>query len=162
MGELIIFGLAGLSIIACIVAFIKTPSNQRFRFSTPQIPIEERLAACHKSAEAIIIKADKRRFLIRFLPAFIIALLFGFLNMWAKQFAQPQCVKLFAFSLGYISTIMMFYLVPLGCFAISVDSIRRGIKILKTGYYPLLDSVHFQDTISKKGLQSKLQGVFFY
>jgi hypothetical protein len=143
MGELIIFGLAGLSIIACIVAFIKTPPNQRYRFTAPQIPIEERLAACPKNAEAVIIKADKRRFLFRFVPALIVALLYGFLNMWAKQFAQPQCVKLFALSLGYISTIMMFYLVPLGLFAISIDSIRRGIKILKTGYYPLLDSVHF-------------------
>jgi hypothetical protein len=161
MSTWIILGLAGLGIISAIIAFLKTLRNQRYRFTTPQIPIEERLAACPKSAEAVIIKADKRRFLVRFVPALIVAVSYGFLNMWAKQFAEPQCAKLFAFSLGYISTVMMLYFMPLGLFVISIDSIRKGIKILKTGYFPLLDSVHFQDTISQKGIQSKLQGVFF-
>jgi hypothetical protein len=108
MSTWIILGLAGLGIIAAIVAFFKTPSNKRYRFSTPQIPIEERLVACPKNAEAVIIRADKKRFLLRVLPFYIFLGVLALLNYWSKHYfpLESECGKLFH---GYVSFILVFY-----------------------------------------------------
>ena len=41
----------------------------------------------------------------------------------------------------------------------SILYLETGIKIIKTGYSPPLDSVVFRDTIAKKGAVSTIRGV---
>jgi hypothetical protein len=159
MSTWIILGLAGLGIISAIIAFLKTPRNQRYRFSTPQIPIEERLATYPKSAEAVIIKADKKRFCLKvYLPFFIICGILLIFNYWSKHYFSPgtECAVTFR---SYVSFIMVFYVIPGSTLIFSVFIARIGLKILKTGYFPLLDSVVFKDTIAKKGMISKVIGI---
>ncbi|CAG7856675.1 hypothetical protein MCAMS1_01249 [biofilm metagenome] len=160
MGELIIFAIAVLSIITCIVAFLKTPPNQRYRFTTLQIPIEERLAACPKSAEAVIIRADKKYVLFWQIFTIIVILAIACFHYWSEQFEYPQCLHIFGYRHIYVLFIFVIFIMPLGLFFLSINFIQTGIKIFKTGYFPPLDTKVITDKIAKKGLSSKIIGIF--
>ncbi len=83
MGEWIISGAAALSILACLIAFIKTPSDQRYRFLP--LTLEERLASYQAKAQAVIIKANKKQAIINALPALCLALTLIAFDLWSKS-----------------------------------------------------------------------------
>lgn len=159
MSTWIILGFAGLGIISAIIAFLKTPPNRRYRFSTPQIPIEERLAACPKKAEAVIIKANKKRFLVNLIPVLCFCVVLYVFLFFTKAIPDKQCEKIFGINLAYLYMVILAYVLPMSVFIISLFVFKRGLKTIMTGYFLPLDSIVFKDTIARKGFLSMFLGV---
>ena len=154
----IIFALAALGVTAAIVAFVRTPRERRYRSFT-HATLEEQLRNCPESAQAVIIKGDKKQALVRSAPFILIGIvLFGF-SWWIENTGYSACAHLLGINAAYISMLIFFYGLPLIFLAVSILYLETGIKIIKTGYSPPLDSVVFRDTIAKKGAVSTIRGV---
>ena len=158
MSVLAIVALAIMGVAAAITAFLRTPRERRYRFvSAPSL--EERLKDCPESMQAVIIKGNKRRWLFKSAPyIFIGAVLVGF-TLWSKNTTNVQCVSLFGLNAAYLSLLLLCYGLPISLLVMSLPVLRMGLKTIKTGYFPPLDSVVFRDTMAKKGAISTLRGV---
>ena len=158
MSVLAIVALAIMGVAAAITAFLRTPRERRYRFvSAPSL--EERLKDCPESMQAVIIKGNRRRWLLKSAPhIFIGAVLFAF-TFWSKNTTNVQCAHLLGFNAAYIWLLLFSYGLPIGYLAMSLPVLQMGLKTIKTGYFPPLDSVVFRDTMAKKGAISTLRGV---
>lgn len=157
MSTWIILGIAGLAIMAAIIAFLKPPSHLKYRLRP--LTLEERLAAYPPGIQAVIIKANRKCALMEAIPAFCFgALLLGFL-FWTKSLDNRECVRLLGYNVVYLDLLVICYLIPLSVFAMTLSTFRMGLKTIKTGYFPPLDSVQVTDRIAKKGVISRLLGV---
>jgi hypothetical protein len=155
---LAIIAFAVLGIGAAIANFLKTPREQRYRgISAPTI--EERLKAYPESAQAVIIRADKRRVLLKTVPYVVFALPPTLFVLWLETLSHPECTRLLGFNAAYLSLLLVCYGLPIGLFILSLSSFPTGIKTVTTGYYPPLDTAVFSDTIAKKGPVSIIRGV---
>ena len=153
----IIFTFAALAVAAAIVVFLRTPRERRYRVFS-RTSIEEQLKDCSESAQAVVIKGDKKRALIKLAPyIFFGTVLFGF-SLWSKSTDYSECTRLFGVNTTYIWLLLLCYGLPVGFFITSLMFLQTGIKIIKTGYFPPLDSVVFRDTIAKKGVITTLRG----
>ena len=153
-----IVAFAVLGIGAAIANFLKTPREQRYRgISAPTI--EERLKACPESAQAVIIRADKRRVLLKIAPYIVLALPPILFVLWLKTLNHPECARLFGFNAAYLSLLLVCYGLPVGLFILSLSAFPTGIKTARTGYFPPLDAAVFSHTIAKKGPVSMIRGV---
>ena len=158
-GTWAVIGVAFLGIVAAIVAFLKTPPEKRYRVFYPYISLDEQLKACPESAQAVLIKSNKKRALVKSVPyIFIATMLVGF-SLWSKSKGNPQCVRLLDINATYISLLLVCYVLPVGFFIVSLLLFGTGMKTMKTGYFPPLDSVLFRDVIAKKGIASTTRGV---
>ena len=158
MSTLVIVGLAALGVSAAIVAFLKTPRERRYRGLAP-VPLEEQLKSFPESAQVVIIKGNKKRALIKSAPyIFIGVVLVGF-SMWSKNTGSPECARLLGVNAAYISLLSFCYGAPISILAVSLLFLGTGIKTVRTGYFPPLDSTVFRDTIAKKGALSIFRGV---
>jgi hypothetical protein len=153
-----IIAFAVLGIGAAIANFLKTPREQRYR-GIPAPSMEERLKACPPSAQAVLIRADKRRALLKFAPYVILALPPTLFVLWLKTVSHPECARLLEFNAAYLSLLLVSYGVPVGLFIVSLTFIPTGIETVRTGYYPPLDATVFSDTIATKGVPSMIRGV---
>jgi len=152
-----IIAFAVLGIGAAIANFLKTPREQRYRgISGPTI--EERLKACPESAQAVIIRADKRRVLLNTVPYVVFALPPILFVLWLKTLSHPECVSLLGFNVAYLSLLLVCYGLPVGLFILSSSFLPTGIRTVTTGYYPPLNTAVLSDTISKKGPVSMIRG----
>ena len=159
MNTWVIIGLAVLGIVAAFVAFLRTPAERRYRVFYPYISLEQQLKDCPASAQAVIIKGNKKRAFIQSAPfIFIGSLLVGF-SLWSKFTGKPECVRLLDINAAYISLLLVCYVLPVGLLMVSLLLFKTGMKTIKTGYFPPLDSVLFRDIIAKKGIASTTRGV---
>lgn len=153
----VITALAFLGVAAAITAFFQTPPERRYRVAL-HVSLEEQLKDCPANMQAVIIKGDKKRAFMKYLPLFfIVAVLTGFI-LWKQGMVTHGCIRLFGINDVLISLLVLCYVFPVGFFIASLCSFRTGIKVIKTGYFPPLDSIVFRDTIAKKGVQSKVRG----
>lgn len=158
MSVFVIVALAVMGVAAAIAAFLRTPKERRYRI-VQRPSIEERLKDCPESMQAVIIKGNRRRWLLKSAPyIFIGAVLVGF-TLWSKNTTNVQCVSLFGLNAAYIWLLFFSYGMPIGYLVISLAYFGMGLKIIKTGYFPPLDSVVLRDSIAKKGAISTLRGV---
>lgn len=153
-----IVALAVLGIGAAIANFLKTPRMQRYR-GISAASIEERLKACPASAQAVIIRADKRRALLKAAPYVVLALPPTLFVLWLKNISHPECARLLGFNAAYLSLLLVCYGLPIGLFILSLSFFPAGIGTVRTGYYPPLDAAVFSDTIATKGGLSRIRGV---
>jgi len=153
-----IIAFAVLGIGAAIANFLKTPREQRYR-GIPAPSIEERLKACPENAQAVIVRADKRRALLKAAPYFIFALPPTLFVLWLKTVSHPECARLLEINAAYLSLLLMCYGLPIGLFLLSLSAFPTGIRTVRTGYFPPLDAAVFSDTIAKKGPVSTIRGV---
>lgn len=161
LGTWIVIGFSILGISAAIIAFLRTPKEKRglkasFRRA---ISIEERLLEYPTKAEAVIIKGNKKLAQIKFAPALIFFLFFIGLAEWLKDLVALHCTRVFDINTVQLALFVACYAIPFGVLIISLFLLRTGIKTLKTGYYPPLETVVFADTIATKGLFSLSRGV---
>ncbi|MBI5612719.1 MAG: hypothetical protein HY942_06615 [Gammaproteobacteria bacterium] len=154
----LIISLAAMGVAAAIAAFLKTPRERRYR-GTPPVPLEEQLKVLPVSTQAIIIKGNKRRALIKSAPYIFIGIVLVGFSLWSKSTNNPECVRLLGINAAYISLLLFCYGLPIVFLVVSLPYLVTGIKTIKTGYYPPLDSVVFSDTISKKGALSTFRGI---
>lgn len=158
MSTWIITALATLGVAAAIVGFLKTPRERRYR-NAPTASIEEQLKEFPESAQAVIIKGNKRRSLLKSAPYIFIGFLLTGFSLWGKNTSHPECVKLLGLNASYIWMLLFCYGLPIGLFILSFLFLGTGLKTIKTGYFPPLDSTVFRDTIAKKGIIPTLRGV---
>jgi len=159
MNTWVIIGLAVLGIVAAFVAFLRTPAERRYRIFYPYISLEQQLKACPASAQAVLIKANRKRAFIQSAPfIFMGSLVVGF-SFWSKLTGKPECVRLLDINAAYISLLLVCYVLPVGFLVVSLLLFKTGMKTIKTGYFPPLDSVLFRDVIAKKGIASTTRGV---
>ena len=158
MNTWVVITLAALGVVAAIAAFLRTPRERRYR-GVQRASIEKQLKDCPESAQAVVIKGNKRRALVKSAPyIFIVVVLFGF-SLWIKNTSNSECERLIGLNTSYILFLLVFYGFPIGLLVMSLLFLGMGIKTIKTGYFPPLDSVVFRDTIAKKGKISTLRGV---
>ncbi len=155
----LILALATLGIAASIARFLKTPKEKRYRGSPP-VPLDEQLKTLPASAQAVIIKGNKRRGLIKSAPYILIGIVLVGYSMWIKNTSHPECIRLLGVNASYISLLLFCYGLPIGLLLVSLAYVGAGIKTVKTGRFPPLDAVVFNDTISKKGASSIFRGIF--
>jgi hypothetical protein len=154
----LILALAVIGVTAAIAVFLKTPKEKRYRGSPP-VPLDEQLKSLPASAQAVIIKGNKRRALIKSSPYFLIGIVLAGYSMWIKDMSHPECMRLMGINASYISLLVLCYGLPIGIFLASLAHVGNGIKTLKTGRFPPLDAAVFNDTISRKGASSVFRGV---
>lgn len=159
-----VIGFSLLGISAAILAFLKTPKEKRgikaaFRLN---YSAEERLKECPAKAEAVIIKGGRWRYITNFAPAFIFLLFMFCINFLASAVQEKECIRLFGKNMALLHLqfllLQICYVIPVGFFILSLFTCRMGIKTIRTGYFPPLDSVVPIDTIAKKGFVSLLRG----
>ena len=153
----VVIAFATLGVAAAIAAFIATPRERRYRV-VPRVSLEEQLKNCPESAQAVIIKGNKRRALLKSAPYILVGFVLVGFALWNKNTSNPECVQLLGLSTAYVWLLLLFYGLPIGCFILSLLFVGTGIKTIKMGYFPPLESVVFRDTIAKKGTISKLRG----
>jgi hypothetical protein len=157
----IVISFSILGISAAIIAFLKTPKEKRgikaaFRLN---YSAEERFKACPAKAEAVIIKSNKKLALIKAFPYLIVPPIFTAFALWMKSVAANGCARLFDINIVQLSLILLCYVLPIEIFIGSLIMLKIGIKTLKTGYFPPLDTVVFFDTVSTKGFFSISRGL---
>ena len=158
MSAWIISALAALGVTAAVVAFVRTPRERRYRGVSPGT-LEEQLKNCPESAKAVIIKGNKKQALARAAPFILIGVVLGCFSWWIGNTNHPECVRLLGVNAAYISLLIFCYGLPVIFLALSILFLGAGIKTVKTGYFPPLDSVVFRDTIAKKGKVSRIRGI---
>ena len=159
MSTWVVIGLAVLGIAAAITAFLRTPPERRYRVFYPYSSLEAQLKACPENAQAILIKGNKKRALVKSAPyIFIGTILTGFI-LWSKNTGNPECARLLDINVAYLSLLLICYVLPVGFLVVSLLFFGTGMKTIRTGYFPPLDSVLFSDAIAKKGLVSTTRGV---
>ena len=158
MNTWIVIALAALGVGAAIAGFLRTPREQRYR-GVQQTTLEEQLKNYPESTQAVIIRANKRRALVKLIPLILIGVVLGGFTLWSRSTSHPECVRLLGFNAAYILLLLVCYGLPISVFVGSLLFFGTGIKTLKTGYFPPLDSVVFGDTIAKKGVISTLRGI---
>jgi len=147
-----------LGIGAAIANFLKTPREQRYR-GIPASSIEERLKACPANVQAVIIRVDRRRALLKAVPYIVVILPLTLFVLWLRTMSHPECARLLEFNAAYLALLLVCYVLPIGSFILSLSIFPTGIKTITTGYYPPLDAAVFRDTIAKKGTVSMIRGV---
>lgn len=160
----IVIGFSIMGISAAVIAFLKTPKEKRgikaaFRLNSSA---EERLKECPAKAEAVIIKGGRWRYITNFAPAFIFLLFMFCINFLASIVEAKECIRLFGKNMALLHLqflmLQICYVIPVGFFILSLFTCRMGIKTIRTGYFPPLDSVVPIDTIAKKGFVSLSRG----
>ncbi len=156
-GVWVIVAFAVLGIGAAIANFLKTPREQRYRIA-PAASLEEQLKRYPPSAEAVIIRADRKRALLQAAPYVIGVLPPGLFVLWLRHTPHPECERLLDVNAAYLSMLLICYGVPIGVFIASLSWVGMGMKAVRTGYFPPLDSALLADTIVRKSIQSRLRG----
>jgi len=158
MSTLIIIALATLGVAAAIVAFLRTPREWRYR-GIPPVSLEEQMKGCPEDAQAVIIKGNKKRALVKSAPYIFIGVVLSGFSLLSKSTGSPECVKLLGVNTAYISLLLFCYGLPFSILVTSLLFLGTGIKTIRTGYFPPLDSAVFRDTIARKGALSIFRGV---
>ncbi len=159
MGTWIIAMLAFFGVMGAVIAFFQTSSERRYKFrGALHVSLEEQLKDCSANAQAVIIKSNKKLWLARNSALMLLGtLLFG-ISVWQKNAATHECATLLGLNTKHVSLLLACYVIPIAVFVGSLFFFRTGVKTIKTGYYPPLDSIVFVDTITKKGLLSSARG----
>lgn len=151
----IVLGITISAVGIAIGAFFKTSPEKRW---TRVVSLEQQLAASSPEAEAVMVKGDKRRSLIRWSPFIFAGISMAIFNLWLKHATHAACVSLLGINAVRLSLLLVCYLIPLVILLATIMELRTGLKTLKTGYFPPLDAIVFSDTIAKRGPQSKARG----
>jgi hypothetical protein len=158
MSAWIIPALAVLGVTAAVVAFVRTPRERRYRGFSP-VTLEEQVKNCPESAQAVIIKGNRKHALARAAPFILVGIVLGCFAWWIGNTNHPACVRLLGVNAVYLSLLIVCYGLPVIFLAMSILLLGTGIKTLKTGYFPPLDAVVFMDTIAQKGTVSRIRGI---
>ena len=150
------FALVG---VACaLIAFFRTPVSERYKTFTRRKSIAEELASCPESAQAVLIKGNKKMAILNTLPYAWYFVLLVAVTLYIDHAGGIQCSDLFGVSTSLWALLVFCYGMPVGLVLVSLAHVRTGVRSIVSGYFPPLDSVHFSDTIAKKGTLSLIRG----
>ena len=152
-----VLGFAALGIGAALIHIFQTSRKERYWFHR-QKPMTEQLVAYPENLEAVLVKGDKKRFLLLWSPVILIGALFTIFAVFLDITDDTKCTNLFGINVSIIALVEISYVIPILALIATLLCGEVGIRSLKSGYYPPLDSVKFSDTIAKKGLMSRIRG----
>jgi hypothetical protein len=152
-----VIATAGFGIIAAVFAFARTPREQRLRVRAPTL--QERLAQSPPEAKAVIIRADRRRALLRDLPWLLAALPLAAITLWNKATHGEACAELFGIGRQRLLVGSFFYAVPVLVVVASLLTARQAVSVLRGGYWPPLDTPVYTDTLATTGPRARLRAI---
>ena len=154
--ENIIYGFAIIGIVGAVIAFIKTPKEQRFWFSKYNKEEGVDYAPEYTKKERIIFLLKSFAWAI---PLLLIAE-FWFFDWLSEYSENANCYNYGDINGVHLVFYGLFVLMPLS-FAIILFLIegRRSIKIIKLGQNPLPDEKVFKPTKYKYGIRAKVQPI---
>lgn len=155
-----VLGFAVLGIGAAVIHILQTPRKERYWFHR-QKPMTEQLVAYPENVEAVLVKGDKKRFLLLCSPVILIGAPLIIFTVFLHVTDEAICTNLFGINVSIIALVEISYVVPILALIATLLYCEVGIRSLKSGYFPPLDSVLFSDTIAKKGFVSRIRGVAF-
>jgi len=157
MSIVLILLLVIVAVILSVVAFLKTPSEKRFQVN--RVDLQQRMAALPEACEAKLLKADRPKFIRRFWPFILIGLMLALLSTYLQFSQNPLCDRLFGISHTILNLWVVFLSFPLVIFIFSIYFALMGLRSLRSGYFPPLGTLVFNDTIAKKGRSSNIRAV---
>jgi hypothetical protein len=140
---------AAAGIAAAVIAFAKTPADQRLRVRRRSL--EERRAACPPDERAVIIPRDWRRALRRDLPWLLATLPILAFGMWFESTQGEPCASLFGMGRTRLAVLSLGILAPLVAIAACVQCVLQVRAVLRDGYWPPRDTAQYVDTLARAG-----------
>ena len=135
--------------------FVGSPAGRRILAKGASI--EDRLRTLSPSRQARIIPAVPRKAFLKAMPWSVPA--GALLYIWLIGMRDAEsCTFVFGTSYAVIALTMFTHGLPLLFAVFSLFGIPSGLKVLRHGYFPPLDSAHIFDTIATKGIASRLRG----
>jgi hypothetical protein len=156
IATIIVLALALLAAVAAMMAFLKTPPGERF--PRARRSLQERLAASPADAQAVILRGDWRRALRRDAPWLVAALPLALLAFWFEATRGDACAALFGASRTRIAVLGLVYGLPVLLALTAIPTLREGIRLIRGGHWPPLDSVPYVDTLAVAGPRIRLRG----
>ena len=152
---IVVIGLLGCLSFA-IFQFIKTPKEERYKLSSKKLEAkrEEEI----RSGILVEIKPQKKRAFLRALPWVFVFSLMTTLLLYVKYSKNPGTASIFGLNALYLAFVSMCYVMPSLLLLFTTSQIPKGIKAIKHGYFPPLDTISFTPTLARKGTWSVVQG----
>lgn len=149
-----------IAVMPSIIWFLKTPPAERYKFKilTRAKSIKEQLENLPSKAEAVVIKASGIKAIKSILPWYLPLIPIALFSGYLKLLGANKCQTVFGLYVDVWWLIMFLVGMPAGLLIFSIFNFKKGLKTIKTGYYPPLDSQHYRDIISKKGISSTAYG----
>ena len=144
-----VIATAAAGIALAVVAFIRTPPEQRLRVLRPDV--EAQLKASPPEAQAVIIRADRQRALRRDVPILLLTLPVAALFLWIDATQGQACANLLGYNRMRIAIWLLLALPPLLVLAACFATAKQCLLVLRDGYWPPLDSPQYVDTLAVKG-----------
>ena len=144
-----VIGTAVLGITAAVMAFVKTPPEQRFRVRRPDL--EQQRAQCAPDEQAVIIRADWRRALRRDLPWLLVTLPMAAFALWWAATKGQDCAFLFGIGRPRLAIGLVLAFVPLCVVLTMAMALWQARAVLRGGYWPPLDTPLYRDTLARGG-----------
>lgn len=153
---LVLIASAGI-LIAAIVQFLRTPPEERYKLAFSKRD-NRQLQAQLATGEAVEIAPQPRRAILRAIPWVLLMAPYLAFGIYLKTQIDIQCGELFGLPVSYLSLLVLFYGMPLFLLIIAFFGLLPfGLKVLKHGFLPPLDSVVFRRTIAQRGTISRLR-----
>lgn len=153
---IVVFALFGVT--GAFIAFLKTPPSERFTVFSKAKSIEEQLASYPDSAKAVLIKSRRKKAILNSLPYSSYFVLLTTTTLYIGIIEKSQCAHMAGVSTSLLSLLIFCYGMPAGLLLASLFYISTGVRSIKSGYFPPIESVHFSDTIATKGVFSMIRG----
>lgn len=154
----VLFTLAILGALGVAVAmFVKTPAEYRFKISSREYAEQQREEEL-RSGVAVVIEAQPRRAFIRLLSWAVVLLPLLAFGLYLQSADNLACESIAGISSAYLAVLGMSHVMPITLMLWSVGSVPWGLKVLREGYFPPLDTVSFVQVVARKGAMSRLRG----
>jgi len=148
--------LAGILIVA-IVKFLRTPPEERYKLALSRRD-DRLLQAQLATGDAVEIAPQPRRAILRAIPWALLMTPYLAFGIYLKTHADIQCGELFGLPVSYLGLLVIFYGIPLFLLIVAFFGLLPfGLKVLKHGYLPPLDSAMLTRTVARRGAIPRFQ-----
>jgi len=149
---------SGGILIAAIVQFLRTPPEERYKLAFSKRD-DRLLKAQLASGDAVEIAPQPRRAILRAIPWILLMAPYFAFGIYLSRLTDISCAELFGLPVSYLDLLVVSYGIPLFLLIIALfNFLPFGLKVLKHGYLPPLDSVVFRRTIARRGAISRFRG----
>lgn len=150
---IVVFGGLGYA----IHEFLITPKAYRYKLNSSiynKLKLEKEIAL----GLAVEIEPQRRKAFFKFIPALIAIAIPLSPAILAGQIKEPGCSRILGYNASYISLLYVCYALPAILTALSLLMVPIGLKTVKSGFFPPLDTISFVKIVSRKGVLSKIRG----
>jgi hypothetical protein len=154
---LLILVLGGGVLCAAIYQYLRTPSSERYRLPDFQGDRDRLLDAQIESGEVVVIEPQRLKAAVRTLPIILLSLPGLFVIFISKSAENAGYTTVLGMNSAHINLLLISYWLPLMVILLVLSFLPMALKVLRSGYFPPLDSVVFVKTYARKGRISTLR-----